>query len=92
MAQGDRPVKEFRAGSVRASVWQDEVAGKDEEAFSAFSVRVEKRFKDTQGVWQSTKGAKNAGPAQWLLLWEQYRASARQGQTTNPLYTTNLHS
>jgi hypothetical protein len=54
MAQGDKPVKEFRAGSVRASIWQDEVAGKDEEAFSVFSVRVEKRFKDAMGVWQST--------------------------------------
>jgi hypothetical protein len=54
MAQGDTPVKEFRAGGVRASIWRDEVAGKDEEAFSVFSVRVEKRFKDAQGVWQST--------------------------------------
>jgi hypothetical protein len=53
-AQGDKPVKEFRAGSVRASIWQDEVAGRDDEAFSVFSVRVEKRFKDAQGVWQST--------------------------------------
>ena len=50
MAQGDKPVKEFRAGSVRASIWQDEIAGKDEEAFS---VRIEKRYKDATGNWQS---------------------------------------
>jgi hypothetical protein len=54
MAQGDKPVKEFRAGGVRASIWQDEIPGKDDESFSVFSVRVEKRFKDAQGVWQST--------------------------------------
>ncbi|HUT60330.1 MAG TPA: hypothetical protein VNA25_21000 [Phycisphaerae bacterium] len=54
MAQGDKPIKEFRAGGVRASIWQDEIAGKDNETFSAFSVRVEKRFKGAQGVWQST--------------------------------------
>jgi len=54
MAQGDKPIKEFRAGSVRASIWQDEVAGKDAESFSVFSVRVEKRYKDATGNWQST--------------------------------------
>jgi len=42
-------VKEFRAGSVRASIWRDEVAGKDDESFSAFSVRIEKRHKDASG-------------------------------------------
>jgi len=54
MAQGDKPVKEFRAGGVRASIWRDEVPGQGDEAFEVFSVRVEKRFKDSQGVWQST--------------------------------------
>jgi hypothetical protein len=54
MAQGDKPVKEFRAGSVRASIWRDEVPGQGDEPLEVFSVRVEKRFKDAQGVWQST--------------------------------------
>jgi hypothetical protein len=54
MAQGDKPVKEFRAGGVRASIWRDEIPGQGEEPFEVFSVRVEKRFKDAQGVWQST--------------------------------------
>jgi hypothetical protein len=54
MAQGDKPVKEFRAGSVRASIWEDEVVGRDEEPFSAFSVKIEKRYKDASGNWQST--------------------------------------
>jgi len=54
MAQGDKPVKEFRAGGVRASIWRDEIAGQGDEPLEVFSVRVEKRFKDAQGVWQST--------------------------------------
>jgi hypothetical protein len=54
MAQGDKPVKEFRSGGVRASIWRDEVPGQGEEPFEVFSVRVEKRFKDAQGAWQST--------------------------------------
>ena len=54
MAQGDKPIKEFRAGSVRAAIWQDELTGKGEELFSVFSVRVEKRYKDSAGGWQST--------------------------------------
>jgi hypothetical protein len=54
MAQGDKPVKEFRAGGVRASIWRDEVPGQGDEPFEVFSVRVEKRFKDATGNWQST--------------------------------------
>lgn len=54
MAQGDKPIKEFRAGSVRASIWQDEATGRNDETFSIYSVRIEKRYKDTAGNWQST--------------------------------------
>jgi len=54
MAQGDKPVKEFRSGGVRASIWRDEIPGQVDEPFEVFSVRVEKRFKDTTGNWQST--------------------------------------
>jgi len=43
MAQGDKPVKEFRAGGVRASIWRDEVVGQQDEPLEVFSVRVEKR-------------------------------------------------
>ena len=67
MAQGDKPVKEFRAGSVRASIWQDEMSGKD-DTFSVYSVRVEKRYKGTSGNWQSTTRFKRAGLADLELV------------------------
>lgn len=68
MAQGDKPVMEFRAGSVRASIWQDEVVGKDDETFSAFSVKVEKRYKDQSGTWQSTTRFKRSDLADLELV------------------------
>jgi hypothetical protein len=55
MAQGDKPVKEFRAGSVRASIWQDKAIDKNHEPFNVYSVRVEKRYRDAAGNWQSAK-------------------------------------
>ena len=61
-------MKEFRAGSVRASIWQDEIAGKDEEAFSVFSVRIEKRYKDATGNWQSTTRFKRGDLADLELV------------------------
>jgi len=54
MAQGDKPVKEFRVGSVRASIWQDQAVGGTGEPIEVFSVKIERRFKDASGVWQST--------------------------------------
>jgi len=54
MAQGDRPVKEFRAGSVRASIWQNQVVDKNDRSFNIFTVRVERRYKDNEGNWQSS--------------------------------------
>ena len=68
MAQGDKPVKEFRAGSVRASIWRDEIPGQGEEPFEVFSVRVEKRYKDGQGNWQSTTRFKRGDLADLELV------------------------
>jgi hypothetical protein len=68
MAQGDKPVKEFRAGSVRASIWEDEVVGRDDEPFSAFSVKIEKRYKDATGNWQSTTRFKRSDLADLELV------------------------
>jgi len=68
MAQGDKPVKEFRAGGIRASIWQDEVAGNNDESFSVFSVRIEKQYKDASGNWQSTTRFKRGDLADLELV------------------------
>ena len=68
MAQGNRPIREFKAGRVRASIWYDKVMGKNDETWSAFSIRIEKRYKDAQGAWQSTTCFKRSDLADLELV------------------------
>jgi hypothetical protein len=68
MGYGDKPIKEFRAGGVRAAIWEDAAAGKNEEPFSVHSVRVEKRYKDASGNWQSTNRFKRSDLADLELV------------------------
>ena len=56
MAQGDKPVRQFSSGTVRASVWSDQGKSKDGQTFDVFRVRVDRRYKDPQTGWQSAKG------------------------------------
>ncbi len=53
MAEKEKPKKEFRAGSVRATVWENQ-RSKDGREFSVASVHVERRYRDADGNWQST--------------------------------------
>ncbi|MFC1805370.1 hypothetical protein ACFL09_00120 [Planctomycetota bacterium] len=50
--QATRPVKEFRAGTIKAAVWRNE-SEQDDEITVRFSVRIQKRFK-RDGEWQDT--------------------------------------
>ena len=51
--QPNPPIKEFRAGRIRASVWRREVE-QDGRTIVRYSVKVEKRYKPDDGDWQST--------------------------------------
>jgi hypothetical protein len=51
--QGNRPVKEFRAGGIRASIWSSRV-DRNGKAHTRFSVRIEKRSRDENGTWQTS--------------------------------------
>jgi hypothetical protein len=53
MANGNRPIREFTAGSVRASIWYDEVTRGADKFFPVFNVKVERRYRDAAGNWQS---------------------------------------
>jgi len=50
-----KPVKEFSAGSVRAAIWENE-RGSNGNAFISHTIRVERRYRDNEGEWQSTNG------------------------------------
>lgn len=49
----EKPVKEFKAGSVRASVWENH-REKNGQKFNVQSVRIERRFRDQEGNWKSS--------------------------------------
>ena len=50
-----RPVKEFRAGTIRAAIWRNEILGDDGETTTRYSVRVEKTFRDSRSEqWRQT--------------------------------------
>ena len=52
--QGNQPVKEFRAGSIRAAIWRNEVQH-DKGTAVRFSTKIEKRYRKKQtDEWQST--------------------------------------
>jgi hypothetical protein len=51
---GQGPEKEFRAGLVKAAVWKNTRKDKAGQEFEAVSVRVERRYQDKDGKWQST--------------------------------------
>lgn len=54
MAENSGPVKEFRAGNVRAAVWERE-ATKDGRTFKTFNVSVEKSYKKKDSdEWATT--------------------------------------
>jgi len=49
----NKPIKEFRAGSVRATLWENS-RSKDDREFSVISVTIERRYQDGQGEWKAT--------------------------------------
>ena len=48
------PRKTFRAGSVRASIWDNEVKLANGEAVNMPKICVERRYKNEQGEWHSS--------------------------------------
>lgn len=47
-----RLVKEFRAGNVRANLWQNEVQ-KEGKVSITDSIRIERKYRDKRGIWKS---------------------------------------
>ena len=68
-----RPSKEFRAGSVRASIWVDERTREDGSTYEVGSAVIERRYKDGD-EWKSTNryGARDLANL-WLVIVECLR-------------------
>ena len=48
-----KPIKDFRAGKIQASVWRNEVE-KDDQTVVRHSVRLQKQFRNDEGDYQET--------------------------------------
>lgn len=51
--QARQPVKEFRAGTIKAAVWKNETE-QNGTTVVKHSVRIQKRFRNDQGEWQDS--------------------------------------
>ena len=48
-----KPIKDFRAGNIQASVWRNEVQ-KDGQTVVRYSVKIQKQFRKDDGNYQET--------------------------------------
>ena len=48
------PIKEFRAGQIKASVWENEKKNGKGETVKYLSVNIEKSYKDKEGNWKTS--------------------------------------
>ena len=48
-----KPIKDFRAGNIQASVWRNEIQ-KDGQTVVRYSVKIQKQFRKDDGNYQET--------------------------------------
>ena len=53
------PIKEFKAGAVRGAIFENQ-RQKEGENFTVFSTKIERRYQDLNGKWQSTNSFRTA--------------------------------
>ena len=54
MSQGTPPIKEFRAGTIVATVWTDQAPAAGRHSPS-YTIRIQKRYRDDRdGQWKTT--------------------------------------
>ncbi len=54
MSEAELPIKEFRAGTVAAAIWESK-APVNGKSYAQYSIRVQKRYRDDKaGQWKTT--------------------------------------
>lgn len=48
------PEKKFSAGAISATVWKNNRINSKGEAFSTYSITIDRRYTDKEGKWNST--------------------------------------
>ena len=50
----NKPIKQFKVGCIRASIWKKEEVQKNNSIKTKYSVKIQKQYKDKSGRWQNT--------------------------------------
>ena len=85
MQQNNRPVKVFKAGAFKASIFQNESLYPNSDSLR-YRVVIDRSYKDAQGVWKSTNGFSvlTDVPKAILVLSKAYEFIAMaQSETSN---------
>ena len=74
MANGNtKPIKKFGCGGVSAAVWKNNRIRQDGSELTTHSVTLDRRYKDKDGVWQSSSSLQsNDVPKAILVLSKAY--------------------
>lgn len=74
---GNRPEKQFAAGSIRATIWKNEITTKEGTPSSFRTVTFERSYKDKSGDWKTTSALRiNDLPKATLVLNKAYEFMA----------------
>ncbi len=75
------PVKKFQAGGISAALWANKISLKDGRQIETLSVTVDRRYKDSEGEWQSSGSLRlNDIPKAMLVLAKAYDFMAAKDQ------------
>ena len=65
----DKPIKEFRAGGIKASVWENQRTTEDGQVVAQHSVRIQKSYRDkVTGEWKTSEYFYPADMAKLILV------------------------
>ena len=53
--QGNAPVKELRAGGIKASVWKNEQVNEEGRTVVQHSVKIQRSYRDKNGEWKQSE-------------------------------------
>ena len=84
MAKGNKPVKSFKAGGVKASVFENPNTYNGKQT-TIFRVVIDKSYKDSNDQWQSTNSfsANNELPKAILVMQKAYEFCTSLQETPN---------
>ena len=79
-----QPNKKFKAGTVTATVWANEMNDRQGNKFSVYTVSFERNYKDRDGNWKSTNSMRvNDISKLRLVALEAYEYLVRKGSEDN---------